>query len=278
MKFIKAFPYLFFLVFHFNSTSCYSQNKDTLRHPYLSIGTHHAGICFGKSLIYTGFRFNIFDDFGIRVVKTINGFNAAISSDAQKANGISIGLIYSHDSIGNGLSISGLDNGPEGGAFYWGVRNGIALGGLDVGVKKINGIAFGGLMVEALIANGIFFSGIGIASKKMNGFSLTGGYSGIDTANGVVIGSAIFDTIQNGFSFGLIINKGSKSNGLCIGSIVTIHQVNGVSIGIINKAMELNGVQLGLINYAGNNPKWARYFPFINMHFGKKKAKEKPTK
>ena len=40
----------------------------------------------------------------------------------------------------------------------------------------------------------------------------------------------------------------------------------GLSIGGFNCAEELHGVQLGILNYAGNNPRWARWLPFVNVH------------
>jgi hypothetical protein len=43
----------------------------------------------------------------------------------------------------------------------------------------------------------------------------------------------------------------------------------GFQIGVANTAEYLEGVQIGLINYVGNNPKWARLLPIINMHFSR---------
>jgi len=40
----------------------------------------------------------------------------------------------------------------------------------------------------------------------------------------------------------------------------------GLSIGLINYTRQLKGVQLGLFNYAGNNPRWLKVLPLINLH------------
>ena len=40
----------------------------------------------------------------------------------------------------------------------------------------------------------------------------------------------------------------------------------GLSIGFVNYTAELKGVQLGLFNYAGNNPRWLRLLPLVNVH------------
>ena len=48
-----------------------------------------------------------------------------------------------------------------------------------------------------------------------------------------------------------------------------ISDMIGFQLGIANSAEYLRGVQIGLINYVGNNPKWARVLPIINMHFSR---------
>jgi hypothetical protein len=40
----------------------------------------------------------------------------------------------------------------------------------------------------------------------------------------------------------------------------------GLSIGLVNYTAELNGVQIGLINYVGNNLRWLRLLPLLNVH------------
>ena len=43
-------------------------------------------------------------------------------------------------------------------------------------------------------------------------------------------------------------------------------EMKGLSIALVNIAKDLNGVQLGLFNYAGNNSKWLRLLPLLNVH------------
>ena len=40
----------------------------------------------------------------------------------------------------------------------------------------------------------------------------------------------------------------------------------GLSIGLVNYTARLKRVQLGLANYAGNNPRWLRLLPLVNVH------------
>ncbi|MFQ5629833.1 MAG: LA_2272 family surface repeat-containing protein [bacterium] len=37
-------------------------------------------------------------------------------------------------------------------------------------------------------------------------------------------------------------------------------------MGIFNFAKKLKGFQIGFLNYAGNNPKWLRLLPLMNVH------------
>ncbi len=43
-------------------------------------------------------------------------------------------------------------------------------------------------------------------------------------------------------------------------------KMSGISIGLLNTTSQLRGVQLGLLNYAGNNPRWLRLLPLVNLH------------
>jgi len=40
----------------------------------------------------------------------------------------------------------------------------------------------------------------------------------------------------------------------------------GLQIGIFNTAGSLHGVQIGVLNYVGDNPKWARILPLVNLN------------
>jgi hypothetical protein len=41
----------------------------------------------------------------------------------------------------------------------------------------------------------------------------------------------------------------------------------GLTIGLFNYATHLSGAQLGLLNYAGNNPRFLRLLPGLNLSF-----------
>jgi hypothetical protein len=72
------------------------------------------------------------------------------------------------------------------------------------------------------------------------------------------------ELIGVGLSLGM--TKAPVIKGLTISSYNKADETFGLSIAIFNNVKELHGVQLGLINYAGNNRKWLRVLPLINMH------------
>jgi hypothetical protein len=171
------------------------------------------------------------------------------AATARTVRGATVGGIMA----GGGQSLTGVAL-SAGGAFSARFR-GVAVGGLGAGFEDMNGItvSLGGIGGERL--DGILLAGLGLgAARKIRG---------------IAIGSLVaFAPEVTGLMFGGL-------NGLYIDRIdledflhfnVVNERFTGLSIGLVNYTARLKGVQLGLVNYAGNNPRWLRLLPLVNIH------------
>jgi hypothetical protein len=232
----------------------------------LDIPVEGYGISFGNSKNFTGLRFNLLD------------------SDVEKINGLNVIV---------GLPIFGQL--PK---TVTGVYNGLSLGLMGNGAKRVNGIMIGtlGTFVDDEIT-GILTTGLingaegrvgrennplfGRVTNKITGVAICGGACTARTLNGIIfsgVATAAEEKI-NGIAIGGLMvgtkrlpDDGSKTggeiNGIAIGGLFTsTDRMNGIQIGIFNYAKELNGIQIGLINYAGNNSPGLQWLPLINAHF-----------
>ncbi|MCF6404683.1 hypothetical protein L3C95_17430 [Chitinophaga filiformis] len=218
-----------------------SAEIDSLPGKYLSLGSKKAGICFGNSRVYNGFRFNLMN----KQVKILNGFDFTLldldEDDNKASNGISIGVLCKIQAQNNGLSIGGLFNGAQ-------RENGIMLALAMGGGNRLNGIGMMGIMM-------------------------------IDTVNGLAISALSLSNIHgsegapknvvNGIALSLFWADIGEVRGIAVAASNESVVHKGLAIGGINKTSRLKGVQLGLYNIALNNPRGFRRLPFINMHFGK---------
>ena len=210
---------------------------DSLSGKYLSIGSKHAGICFGNSLKYSGLRFNFLDKY----VKEVNIINfCLIKAKADRSNGLSLSTLVNLDNYNNGISFGVIGNSGS-------KRNGIAVSVLFNNISKLRGIGVAGLGLMGDTLNGFFVGGFAISKWKSE--------TQINQINGVAIS--------------IIGTSAEKVTGLTVASINGSNSHSGLSIGLFNRTEKLRGVQLGLINYTGNNPKVLRWLPLINMHLGK---------
>jgi len=210
---------------------------DTLPSGYFSLGLKKAGICFGNSPAYTGFRFNLMN----KRIRTLNGFDLTLLDDDQdgRSNGISVGIVAKTQYRNNGLSIGGIFNAAD-------RENGIMVGPVISGVGRLNGIGIGSVLIT-------------------------------DTLNGMVINTLLLDrhlgdsarSLINGMAVSVFRIDVGKINGLAISLYNHSRAHKGLAIGAINRSTRLKGVQIGLYNVALNNPRGLRRLPFINMHFGK---------
>ncbi|MDH3216346.1 MAG: hypothetical protein OEN01_08645 [Candidatus Krumholzibacteria bacterium] len=168
---------------------------------------------------------------------------------AQHIRGATIGGV----AAGADSSLTGL--GLSIGGVYSAHLRGVAVAGLGVGAEDMNGIA---------LALG------GIGGKRLDGIMLAGlGLGATERISGVAFGGVvIFAPEVNGFAAGAL-------NGLYIDRInledflhfkMANQRFTGLSIGLVNYTARLKGVQLGLLNFAGNNPRWLRLLPLVNVH------------
>ncbi|MCF6404684.1 hypothetical protein L3C95_17435 [Chitinophaga filiformis] len=208
---------------------------DSLPAKYLSLGSKKAGICFGNSPVFTGFRFNGLN----KNVRRLNGFDLALVNEDKKgvSNGLSAAVGANTQEHNNGLAIGGLLNAVD-------YENGIMLGLLYNVGNKLNGLG----------------AAVVLACDTVNGLAIGGevGRRGVDTAgriNGVAL--AVSGTITG------------TMNGIAVSLENFSEKHRGLAVGAYNKTKRLRGMQIGLYNVALNNPKGLRRLPLINMHFGK---------
>jgi len=99
--------------------------------------------------------------------------------------------------------------------------------------------------------------------RKLPRHPVSGGAVSVrESLQGIAVGGEVTAKRVSGLTVGLL-------NGVSLASfefrpVNELH--NGVAIGGFNFSRQLEGVQIGLLNYAGNNPKWARLLPVINVH------------
>lgn len=172
--------------------------------------------------------------------KIVNGINISGYSACKIINGISIGVIASDDSLSNGLKLGGF--------VARGIKqNGMELGVLGLAQKKVNGAGFTLLIAKADTLNGLFLGFMGVMPRNTN--------DTINIINGIAMGGGVVSNVMNGVSVSYIMNKSKIQKGLAIGGI--------------NITDKLRGFQFGLINYAGNNPKFLKWLPIMNLHLQK---------
>jgi len=183
---------------------------------------------------------------------------------AKSVRGATIGGLFA----GGGQSLTGLALSP--GGFYSARLRGGGIGGLGGGGEDLRGIFAGGLFVGCENLDGIACSLGGIGGLSLDGIMLAGlGLGAEERIRGIAIGSAlVFAPEATGLTVGAL-------NGLYIDRIdledflhfnLVNQRFTGLSIGLVNYSARLKGVQLGLVNYAGNNPRWLRLLPLVNVH------------
>jgi hypothetical protein len=189
----------------------------------------------------------------------LGGIGASVGDDAT---GVLVGGIGS--AVGGtlkGISIGGVGTSVQGDLTGLSA----ALIGASVG-GDFKGVGLAGIgMYAAGDARGLVVSGIGAAvGGHFRG--IVAGAWGVSVAGdleGIAIGGVeVTATRVSGLTVGLL--NGVSLNSLDFRAVNDSH--HGVAMGVFNFSRELTGVQIGLLNYAGNNPKWARLLPIINVH------------
>lgn len=230
------------------------------------------GISLGNSSVFSGIRINFAD----KKVKEINGLNLtfwvkrAQNMDAI-SNGLNIGIVPTSGKM-NGLNIGLLAAG------FSKMSNGITVGGYVVGCSgNLNGITASTLLImcdskESKI-NGIAMSGFISSGNSINGIACGIWINTENKLNGITLSLAGIYS-QNSYS-GIGITSGyfqtQNFKGLLIAGYSKTGQMNGLSLALFNHTKNLKGVQIGLINYAGNNAKFSRVMPLINLNLKRNK-------
>lgn len=226
LLFIALFPVLVF------------GETDSLPAKYLSLGSKKAGICFGNSPVYTGFRFNLINN----NVKRLNIFDLSLYNsgmDNEESNGVSIAVAANAQHQNNGLSVGGFVN-------AMGIENGIMMGLFYNGARKINGIGIGCLF----------------ASDTLNGLIIAPMMSGKWFTDSL-------DSRVNGVTLAIVATKADVIKGVAISAQNISNEHKGLAVGVFNSTKRLKGIQIGLYNIALNNPRGLRRLPLINAHLGK---------
>ena len=196
--------------------------------------------------------------------------------DSRGIRGVRINLVDRRLERVVGVNVTLLSaGGPRRGEVV-----GVAVG-LKPGLRRVHGLGLGILALDAKRVEGVVLATTGAAAGgDVRGLLLGGiGASVGDDATGVLIGgigSAVGGTLK-GIAIGGVEVTATRVSGLTVGLLngVSLNSLDfravndshhGVAMGVFNFSRELTGVQIGLLNYAGNNPKWARLLPIINVH------------
>lgn len=202
----------------------------------------------------------------VDVRKHFRGINlaGAWTGNSEQLDGLAISLGGATARHLRGVAIGGIFAGGDSSL------TGIAVGAGGVYSARLQGLAVGGFGAAGEEIDGIALSLGGIGGGRLDGIMVAGlGVGAVDKIRGVAMGSLVaFAPDVTGLMVGGL-------NGLYIDRInledfLHFRMVNerftGISIGLVNYTARLKGVQLGLINYAGNNPRWLRLLPLVNLH------------
>lgn len=166
---------------------------------------------------------------------------------------------------------------------------GLAVGGLGVGAgESLRGIFAGGLGIgagadlaglsAALVGigageeiTGLAVSGVGVgAGNRLRGVFAAGVGAAAPSIVGLTVGTAIGSEHYTGVGLApayFRITDGGQLRGVSVSAFNQLKGTQqGLTIGLFNYARALNGVQLGVLNYAGNNPRWLRLLPGLNVN------------
>ncbi len=141
------------------------------------------------------------------------------------------------------------------GGVYGAPLRGLAVAGVGAGGTDIDGVAVSLGGIGGGTMDGVMLAGLGLgATERIRGVAIGGGLVFAPEVKGVAIGALN----------GLYIDRIDLED--FIHFKLANRRFTGLSVGLINYTAHLNGVQLGLLNYAGNNPRWLRLLPLINLN------------
>ena len=162
---------------------------------------------------------------------------------------------------GIGVAVEGSVDGLQVGGL--GVRAGESIGGITTGLL---GVSSGGHLSGLTVTGGFVHAG-----DALRGVHVTGGPIIADRVQGLVLGSVLVQGTGTGLFVTPLYAHTGRVGTLTGLSFSTVNHVRGrqrgLTVGLVNVARDLGGVQLGLLNYAGNNPRFLRLLPGLNVHF-----------
>ena len=192
---------------------------------------------------------------GLRVRDHLHGIslNGGLTVGSGSLRGIAVsGLGVAVGGSVGGLQVSGL-----------GVRAGEGIGGITAGLL---GASSGGHLTGLTVTSGFIHAG-----GAIRGVHVTGGPLIADRVQGLALGSVVVQRSGAGLFVAPLYTHTGADGTLTGLSLSTFNHVRGrqrgLTIGLVNVARNLGGVQLGLLNYAGNNPRFLRLLPGLNVHF-----------
>jgi hypothetical protein len=234
---------------------------------------------------------------GVNASDHLRGFAAGtLGVGSGKLTGVAVGLIMVDvKEHFRGINVSGFWTGsPEqfdglalslGAATARNVRGATVGGIMAGGDQSLTGVALSPGGVYSARFRGVAVGGLGAGFEDMNGIALSLGGIGGEGLDGILLarlGLGAVDKIR-GIAIGSLLAFAPEVTGLMVGGLnglyidridledfLHFNMVNerftGLSIGLVNYSARLKGVQLGLVNYAGNNPRWLRLLPLVNLH------------
>jgi hypothetical protein len=212
------------------------------------IGIGGFGLTAGalNGLALSGAGLHVRDHFyGISATGGLTGGPGSVRGIAVSGLGLSVG-----GAVG-GLQVAGL-----------GVRADDGIGGITLGVLG----ASSGADLSGLTVTGGFLH----ARESLWGFSATAGPIVAETVQGVAAGNVLVQDAGAGLLVAPLYLHSGRDGTLTGLSISAFNHVRGrqrgLSIGLLNVTRTLSGVQLGLFNYAGNNPRFLRLLPGLNLN------------
>ena len=162
---------------------------------------------------------------------------------------------------GLGLAVGGSVGGLQVGGL--GVRAGDGIGGITLGTL---GASSGGNVSGLTVTGGFLHAG-----DALRGVQATAGPIVADRVQGLAVGSMMVQQSGTGLLVAPLYAHTGRKGTLTGLSLSTFNHVRGhqrgLTIGLLNIAKDLGGVQLGLLNYAGNNPRFLRLLPGLNLNF-----------
>lgn len=231
-------------------------------------GLNAAGLGLSGGLDLVGVNFatlGVVAQHDIRGI-TVAGLGAVAQHDIMGITATTLGVTAQHDI--RGITIAGLGivaqrdivglNATGLGLVAEGSVRWVNLAGLGVvGQSKISGLSVAGLGV---VSGGGSIEGVALSP---------GVVESADGVRGIILGGyRVKGQRVAGLSLNPVMLKAREFSGVAVGAHNEVMgRQRGLTIGLYNYARQLQGVQIGVLNYAGNNPRWLRLLPLINVHF-----------